>query len=955
MTHPTQPTERKPLPKAVLPTILIFFGLIVVVVIFANIWTEYAWYQALNVKRVFTIRYSVGLGLFLSFLVIGGGAIGGNMWLAYRLRPRTSAGSILNALDVVRNALQTRRTLTLSITSTVFGLFFGIRALVQIDTFLAWWHRTPFGINDPYFGKDISFFVFTYPWLTWLLGQLMLILVFSSIAALVVHIAMGSLRRAQGNTSVFSLKGEGPLTVDAQRHISVLLGIILLVFGLQQLIGRYGFAVDEGSLLTGITYTDDQTRVIANIVMAVIAFIVAALFIANAWIRKWSVPALGVVLMLVSSLILSTIYPLLVQQFDVRPDEPTKEAPYITEHLKATKHAFAIDNVEIEPYTAKTDVAPGQLKADAEALPGIRLMDPGLIGPTFEQMQQVRGYYSFPTTLDVDRYTINGEFTDAVVAIREMALEGVDDSWNNVHTVYTHGYGMVAAYGNRRQSNGLPVWIQGDIPPQGSLPKHEGRIYYGEKSTQFVIVGQPEGSSPWELDTPGGGEGGSEQYNTYDGKGGVPVGAFWKRVMFTVKYGDINILLSNRVNSESKILYNRTPGERVAKVAPWLTIDQDPFPAIVDGRTVWIVDGYTTSATYPNSQLVDLDKIRSNLTDENAVNINGQKINYIRNSVKATVDAYDGTVTLYAWDTSDPILQTWMKVYPGLVKDRSEIPEDLMSHLRYGQDYFKVQREVLGRYHTNSADTWYQKSDLWVVPDDPTPANRGLKELPYYLSIKWPGDEKPIFSNTAVYVPQGRDNLVAYLAVNADAASSEYGRLRVLKLSDSHQIDGPGQTFNAMTTDDNVAAKLLPFNTEGGARLQYGNLLTLPLGGGLMYVQPIYTMQQGSSGAYPVLRFVVVRFGTHVAIGDTLQDALDNVFRGDSGVTTDEGEIGSVPVDPGADIPPAVPTTQESLTKANEAFGRAEEALKNGDLAGYQEAVNEAEKYVQEAIDNYGS
>ena len=838
----------------------------------------------------------------------------------------------------------------------------GMSMSTQVMPALAWLNRQPSGVTDPYFGLDTTFYMIDYPVIRLGLSLLMSGLVFGLVAAAAVHFAVGNITfgRQRGESST----GRGALV-----HLSVLGAAILVVFGLQSLVDRYGLLLEQGSLFTGLQYTDGNARMTAQLILAVISFIVAALFVANAFLNKTIVPAAGVVLMLVTSLILGMIYPMIVQTFQVKPNEPDREHPYIEKHLAATKDAYGITDTSIEDYAAVTHVAPGQLKEDAAALPGIRLMDPQVVGPAFEQLQQVRGYYSFPEILDIDRYTIDGQETDVVVAARELSEEGIPDrNWNNLHTVYTHGHGFVSAYGNRRQGNGEPVWLTRDIPPVGKIEEQQSRIYFGEKSNTFAIVGRAEGQAPIELDTPGGAQGGGEQYNEYDGLGGVPMGTLWGRMLFATRFADLNILLSDRVNAESKILYDRTPKERVEKVAPWLTVDQNLYPAVVDGRLVWIVDGYTTSSTYPNSQRVQLSQATSDTQSSVLGGQIDQPINYIRNSVKAVVDAYDGTVKLYAWDEADPLLKTFSAAFPGTVSPKSEITPDLLAHLRYPEDLFKVQRELLGRYHVSDPRVWYNGTDIWEVPIDPVQGNDRTKEPSYYLSIKWPGDDAPTFSQTAVFVPRSRQNLSAYLAVNADAASSDYGKLRILRMSDTQQIDGPGQTQNAITQNTAVAAELLPYQqNRGAASIKYGNLLTLPMGNGLLYVEPIYTERSGNAGAYPALTFVVVRFGEHVGIGNTLQEALDLVFRGDAGAETGELPVGSdatpppttgeTPAPTETPAPGQAPTgvvdeaaAVAAMQRAETAFTDAEAALRAGNLAEYQAKTNEAKAALEEAI-----
>lgn len=922
----------------------------------AAVATDLLWYQSIGFGQVFTTQWIARIVLFVVGFVVVGGMVAVNMVVAWRLRPQSRRRGASAVLDRYRDLLGSNLRAAVLLPSVVLGLMSGMSAATNVLPVLAWLNRTPSGVIEPKFGLDTSFFLFDLPVLVLAASMLMVALVFGLIAAVAVHFAVGNLAAGRPRAASFS-PGMG-------RHLSVLGALLLATYGVQNLLDRYTFLVSDGTLFTGLHYTDDRARLTAKLVVAIIAFLVAALFLVNAFYPRPIVPLTGVALMLVASLVLGLGYPSVVQAFNVRPNEPDKEAPYIADHMAATRQAFGVDDVEIEDYEAVTNVQPGQLKEDAAALPGIRLMDPTIVGTTFEQLQQVRNYYVFPDTIDVDRYTIDGRETDVVVAVRELNQAGIPDrNWNNLHTVYTHGHGLVIAYGNRRQGMGDPVWITRDIPPQGLVQQEQSRVYYGERSNTFAIVGRLDGQPPIELDSPGGAQGGGEVYNTYDGTGGVPIGNMFLRLLYAARFSDLNIILSDRVNPESRILYDRTPTARVQNIAPWLTLDENTYPAIVDGRLVWIVDAYTTSATYPNSQRVSISGEPGVLGRPN------DYVNYMRNSVKAVVDAYDGSVKLYAWDEQDPILASYAKAFPGTLRPKSEASPDLMAHLRYPEDLFRVQREVLGRYHVTSPGVWYGSSDLWQIPPDPVKPGSQVKEPPYYLSIKWPGDEAPVFSLTSVFVPSGRANLAAYLAVNADAATEGFGKLRILRMSGTHQIDGPGQTQNEIERNQAVQQRLLPYKQTQGA-LTYGNLLTLPMGNGLLYVEPIFTQRSGSAGSYPALTFVVVRFGSSVGIGTTLQEALDVVFAGDAGGETGEGTVPGQPPAP-TPVPGETPTTGTpttgtptgqvdeaaavaALQQAQDAFAAAEVALRNGDLATYQAKTNEARDALAAAVKAMG-
>ncbi|MGV8908416.1 MAG: UPF0182 family protein [Propionicimonas sp.] len=952
------------------PTILVIAALVAVFTIFAEAWTQKLWFDSVAFPQVFSTQLLAQVLLFFIFAIAMGGVVALNMWIAFRSRPIVRRSGQSAVLDRYRDLLEARIGLAILVPSVFFGLIAGISALSQSLEYLAWWNRTAFGVADAYFGLDVGFYVFEYPIWQDLLSFVLGALFFGLVAAAAVHFAVGG---------IASGRARGAHDNAARIHLSILAGLMLVAYGLQNLLDRYGLLLQQGTLFTGMHYTDAHARLTAKLVMAVIAFLCAGLFFANGFLRRWTLALTGLALMVVSGLILGLIYPLVVQSFQVKPNEPDFERPYIQAHIDATRKAYGIDKTEVKQYDAVTQVRPGQLKQDAEALPGIRLIDPAVVAPTFENQQQLRGYYTFPDALDVDRYIIDGKETDAVVAAREIDYQKLpDQNWNNLHTVYTHGYGMVAAYGNRRSSSGDPVWIEKNLPPEGVLPDYEGRVYFGEYATTFAVVGREQGQPAIEFDSPGKAQEAGEVNNTYAGTGGVPMGDLFTRLLYAAHFMDLNLLLSDRVNTQSKIIYDRTPKERVAQVAPWLTLDSNIYPAVVDNRMVWIVDGYTTTRNYPNSQVQSMRATTSDAQSGLVGTQADQSVNYLRNSVKAVVDASNGSVNLYAWEEGDPILNAYEKAFPGTVQPKSAISADLLAHLRYPEDLFKVQRAVLTRYHMTDPNSWFQQSDLWQIPADPTQTTPGQTteatkagpaEPPYYLSIKWPGDAAPVFSQTSVFVPNQRANLASYLSVVAETTSPDYGRLRVLRMSDTQQIAGPGQTLNAMTTDQKFADALRSYTNQGSAAARYGNLLTLPMGSGLLYVMPIYTTRAASTGTgtYPALRFVAARFGEHVGIGSTLQEALDQVFSGDAGADTGEDptqtptEPTGPTTPPSPTTPPTAPTTAEqkaavsAMQKADAAFAAADEALRKGDLAGYQAQIAAAKAAVAEALSKLGA
>lgn len=919
--------------------------LVVLAEVVARASTSWQWYRSLGFESVFTTTWTTRALLFVVVGLLDFAWLAGNARLAFRMRPGLRDAGTSPVLLQYRSLVDARHRAML-LPAALVALWGAMSAAAQAPLVLAWLHRTPFGVRDPYFGRDLSFFVFTMPLLRHVLDHALTMAVLGLVVAAATHVAVGGLQ---------GIRGLRQRTVsNAGAHLGMLVAVLLVLLGLSALLGRPEHEVSATSLFTGVGYTDEHVRFGAGLVVAVICFVCAALFAANAWLRRWALAWASLVLLLVSSIVLMGIYPAVVQRFHVRPNVPGAEGHYVATNIAATRAAYRIDGVQTtDDYTARSSADAGQLRSDAAALPAIRLVDPALVAPTFDALQQARRFYAFPQDLDVDHYVVRGtststnststNSTDAVVAAREIDPDQVPDkSWSNVHTVYTHGYGVVAAHGNRTDSGGQPVWLDTGTTATGALRERQPRIYFGEKSRDYVVVGAPRGTQPVELDTPDLQASGVQQLNTYDGGGGVAVGGLASRVAWALTENDLNLAISSRVNSASRILTDREPADRVRRVAPWLTPDSDPYPTVVDGHVLWVVDGYTTTANYPNSQQVDWRTATSDSTSSSRPGVPGATVNYVRNAVKATVDAYTGRVTLYGWDETDPILRTWEKVYPGLVQPKAAIPRALLAHLRYPQDLFTVQRSMLARYHTTDPNDFIQKSDLWQVPDDPTRSGDAVQP-PYYLSVRWPGTTRAAFSLTSVYTPTQRQNMIAYMAVDADASSPGYGTMRVLRMSDAGNVPGPSQTFGLINTNGDVAAKLRPYTGQGASAATYANLMTLPVGGGLLYVQPVYTQVSGSLGSYPVMRFVVARFGSRVGIGDTLQQALDDVFG--AAAPAQPTTPGGTPARRGS------AAARQLLAQASAAFAKADAALRAGDLAEYQAQVALARARTQAAID----
>ena len=877
------PGKRRVSPLTITAVVLFILGSILVSS--SGFYADLLWYRSVDFVNVWQTTLFTKIYLFIGFGLVTSLFITLNIYLAFRKRPIYVPVAVeADNLERYRAQLEPiRRLVGIGVFLTLF-YFAGSAGSKLWQEWLLFKNSTNFGTVDPQFGKDISFFAFKLPMYQSLIGWGISTIILALLAAAAVHYIYGGIR-----TQV----KEDRTTVAARVQLSILLGLLVLLKAVAYWLDRYALTLKEGRLITGLTYTDVNALLPAKSILAAIAVVCSLLFFANIVRKSWLLPTAGVALMVIASVLIAGVYPATIQQFQVKPSESTKEAPFIQKNIDATRIAYGLDGVEVKDYQATVTTSAGQLANDAATIANIRLMDPNVLSATFRQLQQIKPYYSFADSLDIDRYTLNGKERDVVVAVRELNIDGNPSrNWINDHLVYTHGFGMVGAFGNTVDADGKPSFTVGDIPPTKGLGDFEPRVYFGENVPDYSIIGGPAASNPVELDYPDDNSANGQKNYTYTGKGGVPMGSIFSRLLFAIKYQEQRIVLSNLINADSKILFERHPRDRVAKVAPWLTLDGDPYPAIIDGKILWIIDGYTTSAGYPNSRVVNLANTGDALTSRsNAVaSLDDKNVNYIRNSVKATVDAYDGTVSLYQWDEKDPVLATWSKAFPGSVKPKSDISPALLAHIRYPEDMFRVQRDILSAYHVTTADAFYGGQDFWRVPLDPSSfgSNSG-NQPPYYLTMQIPGQSKPTFSLYTPFVPRGgRENLTALAVVNSDAGD-EYGKITVLQLPRSTNIAGPSQVSSNFEAKPEVATSLSLLR-QGGSDVVLGNLLTLPVGSGLLYVQPVYVRATGNTAAYPLLQKVLVSFGDQIGFSETLQGALDQVFGGNSGTTVTKNQ-----------------------------------------------------------------
>jgi uncharacterized membrane protein (UPF0182 family) len=975
-TGGARPTSTSRRPGALVITAIVLVLAFMLLSAFASFWTERLWFGSVGYQEVFTTLLLTRIGLFFVFAGLMAAVVAVTMAMAYRYRPVLwpgMPGMPDDGMDRYRQLLAPRMGWVIGGAAAVMGLFAGASASGQWRSYSLWRHSQDFGTTDPYFDKDVGFYVFDLPFWHYIVDFVMALAVVGLIASLLMNYLFGGIR--------LSARPGERLTSAAQIQVSALLALFVLAKAVDYWLDRFDLVTNSGSIFTGMGYTDDKAVLPAKEILAGIAIVCALLFLANIWRRTWLLPSVGVALFALSAIILGLIVPTLVQAIRVNPNVPDREGPYIKANIDATRAAYQLDQIDVRNVGGTAVDDEGELEALDGLTDGIPLVDPQIVSEIFEQQQQVRAYYSVPNVLDVDRYEIDGTDRAVVLGVRELDQSGLaenDQNWSNLHTAYTHGNGVIAAFANQRpeddstQQTGIQ-WAEGAEADEDTLTRvagddgYETRVYFGEQSPTYSIVGLDPDGGPVEFDLPRGDRSEEDVATTYDGEAGVPIGNIFSQLLYAVRFSEPNLVLSSRVHENSKILYDRNPRQMVEKVAPWLTVDSDPYPAVVDGRIKWILDGYTVTDKYPLSQRESLEEMTDDSLQENTgfQTLPTDEINYLRNSVKATVDAYDGTVSLYEWDEEDPILQAWSEVFPDTVEPKDQIPDSLLEHLRYPEDLFKAQRFQFQRYHETSASAWFEGSSRWEVPSDPQRTTR--LQPPYRLFTDT--GEGETWSLTSVYVPRDKENnLAAYMAVNSDATTDDYGKVSVLQLP-NEPTGGPLQIANTFATNEDVSESLLPYTTGDADRVP-GNLLTVPIGNEFMYVQPVYTRRAGESN-FPILRFVLVSYEGNVGIGETLRGAIADalIFADDGGrdqnqssEPTDEPSPTDGPTTEPSQSPGSQPTQEpggqadvaELLQQAREKFAQADEAQRQGDTVRWARLMEQGRRLVDQAVRQLG-
>jgi uncharacterized protein len=918
-------------------------------ILVALIWTasglarfslDLLWFGEVGKTQVFwgVLAAEVGLGLLTG---LGTAAIvGGNLWMAERL---AIASRLLpveepGAERVRRALLPNLRSLKIGVV-VVLGLLVGLHGASQWRTYMLWRNQVPFGDRDAQFGRDIGFYVFSLPLQRAVFGWLLFTLLVTTLLVVAEHWLLGGIQlAARGNR----------VAPHVHAHLSILLGCIVLLKGWGYRLDQYWLVFSPRGVVTGASYTDVHAQLPALRLLMVVAPVCAVLFLLNLRSRDFTLPVAGTLLLVLSSVLVGGLYPTFVQRFQVTPQELQREEPYIQRNIDATRKAFALQGVQTNDFPAAEDLTPAEVRANTATVDNIRLWEADVLKTAIQNLQAIGQYYEF-SDVDVDRYTIGGALRQVMISTREVDPRNLDASaqtWVNLHLAYTHGYGVVAAQVNQAETSGRPAFVVSGFDQQrAAIPVRQPRIYFGEPppdTPAYVVVGsrQPEVGSPSV-------SGQGQALVGYDGRGGVHLSGPLRRLAAALHFKDLNLLISSNLNDRSRILFNRDVRARMEKAAPFLQWDADPYVAVVDGRIVFIRDGYTTTDNYPYSQRILLE-VAARRTDPEDRGVGGEA-NYIRNSVKAVVDAYDGTITLYAFDETDPLLRAWRQAFPGLFAPRSAMSADLQAHLRYPEDLFSIQTDRYASYHIGAARDFYSKQDFWALPEDRSgQLSHGQGSLvvagpkprmrPYYLLTRLPGERDEQFVLVMPFTPNNKQNMVAYMAARSDPAG--YGRITLFSLPRARTVFGPTQVHAQILADPDVSKELTLFNQQGSTVI-LGNLLTVPIQDGLLYVQPIFV--QASQGAIPELRRVPVFFNNQLGYTADLADSIDQVLS-----RTTKAPPAGGPQPPAG--PQATPTAlARILQQQAEQYRRAQQALDRHDLGAYQQAIERLGQLIQQA------
>jgi uncharacterized membrane protein (UPF0182 family) len=922
----------------------------------AGFYTDFLWFDSLGQggtwERLLTAKIVPALVFTVVFFLI----MLANLVIADRLAPRLRIGPTTPEDEMVARYRSATERFTGRIRVGValfFALIAGIGVSAQWQEWILFTHRQEFGRTDPQFHKDIGFYVFQLPFIRFIIDWLFAGLVIVLLVTAVAYYLNGGIRFQSPTQRV---------TPQVKAHLSVVLAVMALVKTAQYYFDRFELNFSTRGAVDGAGYTAVKAELPALNLLIFISVVAALLFLWNIWRRGWVLPIIAVGLWGFVSIVVGTVYPALIQQFRVNPNEYAKERPYIARNIQATRDAYNLSKVQPKNFDYTPDLTGDVVADNKTTIDNARLWDPAVLEAAYAQIQEFQTYYAIDD-VDIDRYTVGGETVQTAVALREVDGTALPtQSWINEHIIYTHGYGVVASPTNA-QTNGQPNFFISDIPvtqDQGlSVDARGAQVYFGEKQGGYVIADakQPEFNYPRQ--------GVRDSLSRYNGADGVQLSGPLRRAAFALRFSDVNLLVSGQIRSQSKVLLYRSIRSRVEKLAPFLHFDTDPYPVVIDNHTLWVFDAYTTSSKYPYAQY------------QNGSGGIGGRLNYVRNSVKATIDAYNGTVRFYIQDRNDPVIRAWSAAFPSLFTPRSKMPAALKDHLRYPEDLFRLQADVYASYHVVEPRRFFQGSERWLITPDPndalsatslltpqTAAQAGSqrapsikatskRQEPYYLYIRLPGEPGESFLMLQAFVPVSQNNgqlrLVSFLTAKGDRRN--YGQMQSFVMPQGQQVFGPVQAALKISQDPAIASEFTLLD-QRGSRVIKGNLQLIPVGNSIVYVQPIYIEGEGSS-RLPVYQFVAVfAQNRDPVLAGSVNEALAKLFPGT--VVNPEvpnGGAPNTPATPPTTSPPGTASTVDSLlSQAAQRFQDADSALRSGGgLGRYQELIRQAQDLVAQA------
>ncbi|MCP4416357.1 MAG: UPF0182 family protein [Chloroflexi bacterium] len=920
--------DRSPIPQPQRPRgsnrnmwiIGILFLLFISINWIVTVYTDWLWFSEINYQNIWLTRWSYQFFSFVVFFIVAFLILWGNWQIARRRAIKATP-------DFYPKFLQIRGVKWI-LTGLALFLSFGFASSISVrwDEFLLFINRVPFGTDDPIFGRDISFYLFELPVYEALQQWIVSLLLLSLIGALAIYAANNVVEIQRGQWRPHE-------STILRQHVALLAALLLLLWTSGYLFQIFNLNYSGRGVVFGASYTDINASLYALYAQMALMALAALVMLFNVFQLRLRPLLVTVGLWLAVTLIVGGIYPALLQRYEVEPNELVRETPYIQNNIDFTRLAFNLDKIEVRDFSGLDPLDQSDISDNSDVLKNIRLWDYRPLRDTYTQLQALRPYYVFGE-VDIDRYTIDGETRQVMLATRELDKTQLPSlSWVNEKLEFTHGYGLVMNPVDRFTSDGQPEFLIKNLPPQSELEIDvlQPEIYYGEQSDDEVFVG----SDRDEFSYPSGSE---NVYTSYSGSGGVPLDNGFKRLAFAIRLADTNVLLSDEINTQTRVQLHRQIQERIKEITPFLALDEDPYIVLTDeGKLVWIQDAFTVSNRFPYA------------TPDNATGVN-----YIRNAAKVTVDAYNGTVTYYIADENDPIVQSYSRAFPGLFKPLSELPENLRPHLRYPEDLFHLQTQQYLRYHMTDVRVFFNQEDVWQIPQEIFEGNQQAME-PYYVIMPLPGEEESEYLLIQPLNPTGKDNMIAWMAVRNDPEN--YGDLVVYELPKQELIFGPLQVEGRIDQEPSISQQFSLWDQRGSNVIR-GNLLVIPLNNSFLFVEPVY-LRADTSGL-PELKRVIVATDTRIAMDTSLDKALAALLLespGDIVVEEDaeDGETTTTSSDTPVEVAPIDASVEELISSANTHYEAAQTAQRNGDWSTYGEELEALEADLNRLLELTGA